>query len=778
MAAVPGTTVKNAFTRRRRRRLRNFAVRADIFGRFTFANLAPQLPLILLAYLLIKFRFSDQGLTLATQPKSHPWIAGLVVFFVTSLVLGSWAIALLSPHWNRRLAASRPVSPEAAGLWTVAFGVSLAFGLSYQVTSVLVGLLGVLTAVVVTVVHQELQVARLIRRGQRNKMLRRSPPNLKAMKRLVIRLARHRHSIGSGAFAILLGTQRKEPRALKWVGGSTTVHGISIGVAYFLYSGALLLVGMFVATTRVEWFTALGPEVTAYAGLACLSIMAQALLVILPTTSDSWKLPAVVVLGLVGCILVQDKLTERPNPLLEAELESSRLPSSSVPIGQPEGLESCPKEPEYLISAEGGGMRAAYWTAMLLQNMADKEGPQFLSKVRLLSGVSGGSVGIATWVAAQELPHEQRAAAIEKFLSQDFLSPLVAGLLFVDAPRLVISTRLLDVHRGDLFELVMARRWKELTGKDFFYRRLNDLQLKDAEGKVYPSTIYFNATDALSGASISLGNRQALPMPGQAQPSALNLQVQNFLRDIRVAQGAHTSARFVYLSPHPDLQLPATDVAKSFVPPASAAKMPSGDARAAALVDGGYFDNSGLGPAITFVQTSTCRYSFHVIHIVNDQARACGDYLTNAACLGWSAHKLELAQEPSSWGWLTRPFDAIMAVRGEHSVQRINEIKQVAFKYIPKELPPPGSLTPAASATTLPSVVPASMPRQKIGAGELIKRTASFKLEDLISLWSEDKQQLSKERSRETPVALGWWLGTVDVKEINEAAERLGKAAP
>jgi len=54
--------------------------------------------------------------------------------------------------------------------------------------------------------------------------------------------------------------------------------------------------------------------------------------------------------------------------------------------------------PVFIVSAEGGGIRAAFWTAGLLCAIQDEE-PGFANHVLGISGVSGGSLGAATFAA-------------------------------------------------------------------------------------------------------------------------------------------------------------------------------------------------------------------------------------------------------------------------------------------------------------------------------------------------------------------------------------------
>lgn len=88
------------------------------------------------------------------------------------------------------------------------------------------------------------------------------------------------------------------------------------------------------------------------------------------------------------------------------------------------------------IASEGGGIRAAYWTAAVMQQLTAQV-DALEGRVAMLSGVSGGSLGLASWLAVQRArlcPHRgtsppQRAT---DSLALDFVSPSVAGLLYYD----------------------------------------------------------------------------------------------------------------------------------------------------------------------------------------------------------------------------------------------------------------------------------------------------------------------------------------------------------
>lgn len=89
-----------------------------------------------------------------------------------------------------------------------------------------------------------------------------------------------------------------------------------------------------------------------------------------------------------------------------------------------------PVRPLVLVAAEGGGIRAATWTVDVLTRLA--ETPCGASSVFLSSGVSGGSVGLATLhVTAKDGPAAARTA-VQKLGGSEALSAALTGLLASD----------------------------------------------------------------------------------------------------------------------------------------------------------------------------------------------------------------------------------------------------------------------------------------------------------------------------------------------------------
>ena len=614
------------------------------------------LPWIVAIGIFRAFVRSDQGVSAQEVALQHPWLHGLLVsaaiwgLMVPSIFLASRAALLTTIR--RAAPAVRLVGPL---WWTpVVISVGAASITIFLATAVRPSHPAWLSYVVFFGVSESLWIISLRRRRLR----------------------------GDAARAFEL-----KPRSV----------GIAIGVTL-----GVLLAGYLLLAHRMQFLASLGPFGTTLVGLFALAALVQLVMVALPGAmkSATWAL-AFLALGSVlhAC---QSPIIERPNPFLASALDGKAAPETHpedgadvdapcrqlIATNAAKGDAAAPaagasaSSPDttlrtrFLISAEGGGLRAAYWTAIALEQFSQRRKEPLIDDATLLSGVSGGSLGLATWIAAQRLPKPARLECIKAFLGKDFLTPLTSGLLFLDVPRLVLPRTIASHHRGDYFEKYLAEQWRTLTGDTFFYDRLDGLTVGKNEARVF-----FNATDAVSGQFVTFGNGAPPPATGAgAGSNRLNLALVAALPDLRVAQAVHFSARFLYLSPTPDVEMTAAEAAQAL----GLGKSVDGEvmARVATLVDGGYFDNSGLGPALRTLEDdrwlpkeTRAKSRPVVIHLLNAQERSCEESPDNTACKAVNRKRLEALERSDTSGWLTRPLQAIIAVRESHSLQRINEVK-------------------------------------------------------------------------------------------------------
>jgi hypothetical protein len=142
--------------------------------------------------------------------------------------------------------------------------------------------------------------------------------------------------------------------------------------------------------------------------------------------------------------------------------------------------------PMIFIAANGGGIKAATWTAFALdcvleggaaiesqraRNVCEEitpAGTTTLGNVFAMSGVSGGSVGINEYLALQLQSRLEKGewgvqastaeGWIRHVLGDDFVSPMLGWQLFVEAPRALLQF-LPQMDRAEVLERSWERGW-------------------------------------------------------------------------------------------------------------------------------------------------------------------------------------------------------------------------------------------------------------------------------------------------------------------------------
>jgi hypothetical protein len=236
------------------------------------------------------------------------------------------------------------------------------------------------------------------------------------------------------------------------------------------------------------------------------------------------------------------------------------------------------KQPVFVVAAEGGGIRAAYWTGMVLAALQDHN-PEFADHIYAISGVSGGSLGAAVFTALvkeQQLgrislstkdsligPMQSRAHAV---LSDDFLAPATAYILYPDLVQWFLPVSVPWFDRSHAIEGAWEKSW----AKQMKSTALSDgfQQLWDDRGGRLPA-LFLNSTWVESGKRAIASN---FKIDGETFNDAVDL-FDTLGAEMRLSSAVHNSARFTYVSP------------------AGTIKTKMGVW--GHLVDGGYFDNSG-----------------------------------------------------------------------------------------------------------------------------------------------------------------------------------------
>lgn len=342
--------------------------------------------------------------------------------------------------------------------------------------------------------------------------------------------------------------------------------------------------------------------------------------------------------------------------------------------------------PVILVSAEGGGIRGAAWTAMVLSRLTmlvDADNPPqtqslFAHYLFAASGVSGGSLGLATYVSMLRQPAPGgtpvMAARAQGMLGRDFLAPTLANAFFVDfTQRWLPGAWLNDRARA------LTRAWESAArkqGMDAFAQPFTALyQTPDGKVSVTLPALFLNSTTVSEGRRFVQHPFQPIATP-QRQAWIAGFDGSSWL-DPRVplSEVVLNSARFTYISPAGTLETAAAN------PP-----IPN----RLQLVDGAYFENSGTTTLLELMGLLRAKarqrgqsVRFIIIHISNDPLMS--DFIDQHD----PRHPLPLYStlcpavpgrvRDSVRGEVTAPFDALLATRnarGEYArVQLLHTLR-------------------------------------------------------------------------------------------------------
>ena len=275
--------------------------------------------------------------------------------------------------------------------------------------------------------------------------------------------------------------------------------------------------------------------------------------------------------------------------------------------------------PVILVAAEGGGIRSAAWTSLVLGRLtAATRAPdgrsRFARHLFAASGVSGGSLGLADYVML--LRHgEDPETRSQPLLDRDYLAPLLANLFFVD-----FTQRWLPGAWFDDRARALTRAWEHAArrqGLDFAGPFADLYRRPDGSVDVTLPALFFNSTTVAEGSRLVEHPFRPLATP-QARPWAAAYDGATWLDPrLPLSEAVLNSARFTYLSPAGTLQT---------------AQMPAPVPAEPQLVDGGYFENSGATTLLEVMQRLRAvadrqgrALRFIVLEISNDPAM--GDFV-------------------------------------------------------------------------------------------------------------------------------------------------------
>lgn len=271
--------------------------------------------------------------------------------------------------------------------------------------------------------------------------------------------------------------------------------------------------------------------------------------------------------------------TQQTDPPMPLTIDS--LFEQWVERNRPDGstLEH-PAVPMIFVSAWGGGIRAAAWTALVVDcafeehqsdpvchSGSDDGAPPARLRIVTMSGISGGSLGSLEYVARVTAPEDNPPQDwVRTRLGDDYLSPPLARLFFIDLPFSAIGGSDKVPDRGDVLREAWESSWEGsgafTQGMRALWADRADLPLVIANGASVNDRCAINASPFESGSGTGGDCTGLAPFsaaePGDAPPAAFEGElagmhdVLDFLcldEDLSLSALAMMSARFPVISP-------------------------------------------------------------------------------------------------------------------------------------------------------------------------------------------------------------------------------------
>lgn len=287
-----------------------------------------------------------------------------------------------------------------------------------------------------------------------------------------------------------------------------------------------------------------------------------------------------------------------------AEWIKERKESGAIQDGKP--------YPVFIVSAAGGGIRAAQWTALVLSRLQDQTQGEFGKHVFAISGVSGGSLGATVFASLMAEDAAGRLSSLScattqatyqncsnEILDNDFLSPLVGYMLYPDMAQRFLPWKINSFDRSRAIEQAWSAAWAKTAGNNRLAEHFD--QLWRAAPNRVPSLL-LNSTLVDEGNRVIASN---IRIDGETFIGAYDLFSSELdTNHTSLATAIHNSARFAYVSP------------AGLVSKANGEKW-------GRVIDGGYFENSGV-ETIRDIWTRLQKQAkdsstyFVIIEIVND----------------------------------------------------------------------------------------------------------------------------------------------------------------
>jgi len=313
--------------------------------------------------------------------------------------------------------------------------------------------------------------------------------------------------------------------------------------------------------------------------------------------------------------------------------------------------------PVIVGAAEGGGIRAALWTSLVLHQLAEQDdGLRFADRLFAISNVSGSSFGSAVYAGLRRDPpgDRPRSEIASRILEERFLAPMIAKLVSGDALQWFLPVPIAVFDRSSAMEEGFIAAYKKHARKSEAegLTSMNDdfATFRPGDRQDVP-VLLLNSTDVQLGRRV-VASPYKWPVEDVPADERDPIDFHEITgRDVSLSTAAHNTARFPYISAAGRLVTPA-------------------GVYLGHIVDGGYYENTGADTLIDVMRyligtPGLPNVRFVVIVLMNSPAERQNDRRATGP-VPW--------RDMDSLGELFAPFRTLLqtrSARGEMALQRL-----------------------------------------------------------------------------------------------------------
>ncbi|ACT91766.1 hypothetical protein [Dyadobacter fermentans] len=368
---------------------------------------------------------------------------------------------------------------------------------------------------------------------------------------------------------------------------------------YFFLAYTIILFILSLTSVETGFAVKVGPIAVMVFGLSFLSMVFSTLMYFNIPGRRPFLLYCVILIAIFSAINDNSHIRTLPKTVARPPLESDfekwaiELPNKDSLISLPDTILAPPesnasKKPEkqpipiFFVAAEGGGIRALSWTALVLASL-EKKYPGIHWHIYGISGASGGGVGATFYMYYL---HDQLAAKTDPVLYEasfrrsirnDFLSDVLAACMFQDNLQNILPIGVPSFDRTRRLEDAWSKAFTYHTNSDSFESGFLSLY---ADTTLRLPRLFLNGVLAETGQKtiVTYPLLHSAPAPDINEPDVLKDEldvIASIGKDIPVKTVASLCSRFPYIT-------------------SGGLISSSGGKKIGHVIDGGYKENTGL----------------------------------------------------------------------------------------------------------------------------------------------------------------------------------------